>query len=59
MSLLLNIESYRYKDFIEWRGAIIKVHHPDFDPLPEEGGIVVAPGTVNFLSVVKVGRASR
>lgn len=35
-------------------GAVIHLHHPDVDPVPEEGKILVSPGTSNFIAVTKV-----
>ena len=56
--MLLNIESYAYSPAkyrpTEWAGAVIEVHHPDVEPVPEEGGIAVAPGTLNRLALKKV-----
>ena len=58
MELLLNIESYTYDKTqyrpAEWVGAVIKVQDPNGEPIPEEGGIPVAPGTLNRLAIEKV-----
>ncbi|XP_067933813.1 FMRFamide-activated amiloride-sensitive sodium channel-like [Watersipora subatra] len=54
LELLLNIESYAYStkyEPAEWAGAIIKVHHPFVEAIPDEGGIAVGPGTLNRLAI--------
>ena len=54
----MNIELFAYSppEYLptEWVGAIVKIHHPDEDPVPEEGGIAVSPGTLNRLSLERV-----
>ncbi|KAF6033452.1 hypothetical protein EB796_008241 [Bugula neritina] len=57
LELWLNIEHYAYDTFefrpAEWVGAIVKIHDKNIEPTPQEGGIVVAPGTLNRLTVTK------
>lgn len=57
LDLLLNIETYAYQESLDAapvHAAVIKLHHPDVDPVPEEGSIMVSPGTLNRISVTKV-----
>ena len=51
MSLTLNIESYLYhpgdkdNEPAQWIGAVVKVHPPEQDPMPETGAVDVEPNT--------------
>jgi len=63
----LNIEHYAYDSYelsfydegplykpVEWIGAVVEVHDIDIEPTPHERGILVAPGTLNRLTITQV-----
>lgn len=60
LELLLNLESYAYQTGqsgnrpTQTVAAVVKLHHPDIAPHPEENNVFASPETITRISIKKV-----